>query len=55
MKTPKFVAYECSTEIMTNYDIRDKVSKIKVPTLIIVGEKDNKSKEFNKILEEFIK
>lgn len=40
MKTPKFVVYECFTEFMTNYDIRNRVSKIKVPTLIIIGDKD---------------
>ncbi len=40
MKTPKFVACECFTEFTKNYDIRNRVSKIKVPTLIIVGEKD---------------
>jgi 3-oxoadipate enol-lactonase len=40
MKTPKFAAYECFTEFMRNYDIRDRVYKIEVPTLIIVGEKD---------------
>ncbi len=40
MKVPKSVAYECLKEFTTNYDIRDKVSRIKVPTLIIVGDKD---------------
>jgi len=40
MNTPKFVTYDCATEFMKNYDIRDRVSKIKVPTLIVVGEKD---------------
>ena len=40
MNTPKFVTYDCATEFMKNYDIRDRVSEIKVPTLIIVGEKD---------------
>ena len=40
MNTPKFVTYDCATEFMKNYDIRDQVSKIKVPTLIVVGEKD---------------
>jgi 3-oxoadipate enol-lactonase len=40
MKTPKFAAYECFTEFMKNYDIRDRIYEIKVSTLIIVGEKD---------------
>jgi 3-oxoadipate enol-lactonase len=40
MKTPKFVTYNCVTEFMKNYDIRSQVSKIKVPTLIVVGGKD---------------
>jgi pimeloyl-ACP methyl ester carboxylesterase len=40
MKVPKSVAYECLKEFTNNYDIRDKVSRIKVPTIIIVGDKD---------------
>ena len=40
VNTPKFVTYDCATEFMIKYDIRDRVSKIKVPTLIVVGEKD---------------
>jgi len=40
MRTPKFAAYGCFTEFMKNYDNKDRVSKIKVPTLIVVGEKD---------------
>ncbi len=56
MKTPKFAAYECSSEFMTNYNITGRVSKIKVPTLIIVGDKDNAtpvemSKYLNKEIE----
>ena len=39
IKTPKPVAYECLKE-SKNYDIRDRVSEIKTPTLIIVGEND---------------
>ena len=39
IKTPKHVAYECLKE-SKNYDIRDRVSEIKIPTLIIVGEND---------------
>jgi pimeloyl-ACP methyl ester carboxylesterase len=35
-----FLSYECFTEFMKNYDIRDRIYEIKVPTLIIVGEKD---------------
>lgn len=41
LRTPKYAAYECFKEFCTNYDIRDRVSGIKVPTLIIVGDKDN--------------
>lgn len=36
----KYAAYECLEEFTKNYDIRDRVSKIEVPTLIVVGEKD---------------
>ena len=39
IKTPKSVAYECLKE-SKNYDIRDRVSEIKIPTLIIIGEND---------------
>lgn len=40
MKVPKYAAYKCFAELTNNYDIRNRVSYIKVPTLIIVGEKD---------------
>lgn len=40
LRTPKYAACECLREFSTNYDIRDRVSSIKVPTLIIVGNKD---------------
>jgi len=40
LRTSKYVAHECSLEFTKNYDIRHRVSKIKVPTLIIVGDKD---------------
>ena len=40
LRTPKYAACESLREFCTNYDIRDRVSSIKVPTLIIVGEKD---------------
>ncbi len=40
LRTPKYAACECLKEFCTNYDIRDRVSSIKVPTLIIVGDKD---------------
>ena len=40
MKTEKAAAYECLEEFTKNYDIRDRVVEIKIPTLIVVGEKD---------------
>lgn len=56
MKTPKLSAYECCTELMKNYNIRDIVSQIKVPTLIVVGEKDNATPiEMSKYLNNEIK
>lgn len=42
LKTPKPIAYECFKEF-SKYDVRDRVSGIKAPTLIIVGEKDKAS------------
>lgn len=41
LRTPKYAAYECFKEFCTNYDIQDRISNIKVPTLIIVGDKDS--------------
>lgn len=41
LRTPKYAAYECFKAFCTNYDIRDRVSGIKVPTLIMVGDKDS--------------
>lgn len=40
MQVPKYAAYKCLAEFTRNYDIRNRVSEIKVPTLIIVGAKD---------------
>jgi len=40
MKVPKHVAYKCMEEFTRNYDLRNRVSGIHVPTLIVVGEKD---------------
>lgn len=40
LRTPKYAACESLKEFTINYDIRDRVSNIKVPTLIIVGEQD---------------
>lgn len=40
LRTPKYAACESLRELCANYDIRDRVSSIKVPTLIIVGDKD---------------
>jgi len=39
-KVDKSIAFECWKELAENYDVRDKVSKIEVSTLIIVGERD---------------
>ena len=40
MRVERHTAYDCLKEFTKNYDIRNRVSKIEVPTLIIVGEKD---------------
>jgi pimeloyl-ACP methyl ester carboxylesterase len=40
MLVPEAVAYDCFTGFTNKYDIRDNVSEIKVPTLIVVGQKD---------------
>jgi pimeloyl-ACP methyl ester carboxylesterase len=39
LRTSKYAACECLKEFCI-YDLRDRVSSINVPTLIIVGEKD---------------
>jgi 3-oxoadipate enol-lactonase len=40
MQVPRYAAYKCWRSLLTNYDIRGQISKIKVPTLIVAGEKD---------------
>jgi pimeloyl-ACP methyl ester carboxylesterase len=40
MLVPKNVARTCFAEFTDRYDIRERVFDVKVPTLIIVGEKD---------------
>ena len=39
-QVPKHAAFQSLDEYTRNYDIRNHVSEIKVPTLIIVGDKD---------------
>lgn len=86
LQVDKSIAFEFWKELTKNYDVRNKISEISVPTLIIVGQEDKvnleasrylnreiegselriiqdsghtvmieKPKEFNQILEEFIK
>jgi len=40
MQVPRHTAYTCWGGLLTNYDIRRRVSEIGVPTLIVAGEKD---------------
>jgi 3-oxoadipate enol-lactonase len=40
LNTSKYAAYQCFAEFTAKYDIRDRIAKIKSPTLIVVGEKD---------------
>jgi pimeloyl-ACP methyl ester carboxylesterase len=54
-KVDNSVAFECWKEFTENYDIRDKVSQIKIPTLIIVGEKDKVNLESSRYLNQEIK
>jgi pimeloyl-ACP methyl ester carboxylesterase len=37
---PKYAAYECLEQFTKHYDIENLVSQIKIPTLIITGDKD---------------
>jgi pimeloyl-ACP methyl ester carboxylesterase len=37
---PRYASYACIKEFLFNYDIRDRLSEIKIPTLIVVGEHD---------------
>ena len=55
LKVDKAVASECWKELTENYDVRDKVSKIEVPTLIVVGEKDIVNLEASRYLSREIK
>jgi len=54
-KVDKSIASECWKELTENYDVRDKVSEIEVPTLVIVGEKDNVNLEASRYLNREIK
>ena len=38
--TPKYAVYACLDEFTNKYDVRYRVSKIVVPTVIVVGEQD---------------
>ena len=40
MQVPRYAAYKCWRSLFTNYDIRSQISRIKVPTVIVAGEKD---------------
>ena len=40
MKMSKYAGYRCFGEFTGHYDIRERISEISVPTLIIVGDKD---------------
>jgi pimeloyl-ACP methyl ester carboxylesterase len=55
LKVDKSIALESWRELTENYDFRDKVSKIDVPTLIIVGEKDKVNLEASRYLNREIK
>ncbi len=39
-RTPKHVAYDCGKRLLTGYDVRRSVSRVKAPTLILAGERD---------------
>lgn len=39
-QVPKYVAYACIRGMVTNYDVRRRVSQIQAPTLIVAGERD---------------
>ena len=54
-KVDNSVAFECWKEFTENYDVRDQVSQIKIPTLIIVGEKDKVNLESSRYLNQEIK
>ena len=40
MQVPRYAAYKCWRSLFTSYDIKGQISKIRVPTLIVAGEKD---------------
>jgi 3-oxoadipate enol-lactonase len=39
-RTPKHVAYGCGKGLLTGYDVRRSLSRVKAPTLILAGERD---------------
>ncbi|MFE3845885.1 alpha/beta fold hydrolase [Thermoplasmatota archaeon] len=50
MKVDRYVAYKYLNEFTKNYDIRYMIPLIKVPTLIIIGEKDKINLKASKYL-----
>lgn len=42
-RTPKHVAYDCGKRLLTSYDLRRRVSRVRAPTLILAGERDRGS------------
>ena len=55
MRVDSYAAYECLKEFTKNYDVRDRVREMEVPTLIIVGEKDKINLEASRYLNREIK
>ena len=55
LRVDKSVAFECWNELTENYDVRDKVAQLEVPTLIVVGEKDKVNLEASRHLNRKIK
>ena len=50
LEVVKSIASECLKELTKNYDVRSKISEIRVPTLIIVGQEDKVNLEASRYL-----
>ena len=51
----RYAAFESLREFTSNYDVRERVSTIQVPTLIVVGEQDTINLEASRLLHRKIK
>jgi 3-oxoadipate enol-lactonase len=55
MAVPKYSASECMEQFTRHYDVRNRLSQIKIPTLIITGDKDRINLKASYLMNKMIK